>query len=1102
MNIRYSLLRRFSILLLVGGLITNCTKKADATLARPLFILKDSTSGVFFENELTYDEEFNPYIYRNFYNGGGVAIADINNDGLEDIYFTGNLVDNKLYLNKGDWQFEDITETAGVACTNVWSTGATFADVNNDGLLDLYVCKSGKPEGVNRHNELFINQGDLTFKEASKEYGLDIQGLSVHSAFFDYDKDGDLDVYILNNSLRSIGGFDLIKDQRNIPDESGNGNKFLRNDDGKFTEITGQAGIYSSKIGFGLGITLGDFNNDNWTDIFISNDFFERDYLYINDTLGGFNEHLEDYFESISMGSMGADLADLNNDMLPDLIVTEMLPATEERKKTKTLFESWDKQQLALKQGYFNQYARNALQRNLGQNTFLEISRQAGVSGTEWSWGALLFDMDNDGLKDIFISNGIYKDLLDRDYLAYEANEEKIKSRLGKNEKNVITSLIDAMPSQAVPNSVFNNKGDFSFENKSTDWGLDTPSFSNGSAYGDLDNDGDLDLVVNNVNMTSFLYENMTDTLNHRSIKLDLVDKRTNTKVLGAKAIIKSDGAIIGYGENFVSRGFQSSVPFGIHFGVGNLSIVDTLIVNWPNGTITSLANIKTNQNYTLTQPSNEENSTGIRVTAKKQPYFPKEIAPFFRFEHMENRYIDFDNERLVGSMSSNEGPAIAIEDLNQDGKADFFIGGAKNQSGKLFLSRPDGYEEINSPFINDANAEDTDALFLDGDGDGDFDLYICHGGKAFSPYSIALNDSYYENKANTFVKALLSPVFPSTISTSVVVTTDFDKDGDQDLFVGERYKTNLYGKPGSGYLLENDGKGNFTVPKNGILSNLGMITDAKWKDINKDGWDDLIVLGEWMPIKIFINEKGTLSDQSNSFDISETSGLWTSLEVCDIDNDGDFDILAGNIGRNTFYEEKMKMFIADFDDNGFQEQIICKQINGKYYPIADKDELVSQIPSLKKKLLYYADYAKADIVSIFSEELLKNSYISEIDIVESTVFLNENGKFVAKELPKEIQYAPVYAITVTDINNDGHKDLFFGGNQYLVKPQFGRYDASKGWAIFGPYLSEEHKPKIIPLYIDGQIRQLQWIEHEGKKILIVGKNNEQIHFYEFKNTP
>lgn len=1105
MYIRDSSLLQSITIFLVCPLLTNCTKKVDATTTPTLFILKDSTSGVFFENNLTYDEEFNPYIYRNFYNGGGVAIGDINNDGLEDIYFTGNLVDNKLYLNKGNWQFVDITETAGVVCPNVWSTGASFADVNNDGFLDLYVCKSGKPEGANRHNELFINNGfspesgQITFTEASKEYGLDIKGLSVHSAFFDYDKDGDLDVYVLNNSLRSIGGFDLVKDQRNIPDESGNGNKFLRNDGGKFTEITSEAGIYSSIIGFGLGITLGDFNDDNWTDIFISNDFFERDYLYINNTHGGFDEDLENYFESISMGSMGADLGDLNNDRLPDLMVTEMLPATEERRKTKTLFESWNKQQLAAKQGYFNQFAKNALQRNLGRNTFLEVSQQLGISGTEWSWGALIFDMNNDGLKDIFVSNGIYKDLLDRDYLTYEANNEKIKSRINKKEKDVITSLIDVMPSQAVPNAAFCNKGDFNFIQSSTEWGLDTPSFSNGSAYGDLDNDGDLDLVVNNVNMPSFLYENTTDTLNHRSIKLNLIDSTANSKVLGAKATIKSNGETIGYGENFVSRGFQSSVPYGIHFGVGQVRVIDTLIVQWPNETITTLVNLETNRNYTLAQPqAKEQTSTDVM----QKPLFLKEMVPPFNYEHHENRYVDFDNERLLPNMSSNEGPAIATIDLNHDGRADFFIGGAKNQSGQLFLSQSKGYENIEVPFIDDANAEDTDALFFDGDGDGDFDLYVCHGGKAFSPYSIALNDSYYINKDNNFFKADKSPIFPSTISSSVVTAADFDKDGDIDLFVGERYKTNLYGMPGSGYVLENDGKGNFTAANHGVLNNLGMITDAKWVDINSDGWEDLIVLGEWMPIQIFINQKGILINQSDEAGTMKTSGLWTSLEVTDIDNDGDVDLIAGNIGRNTLYEENMKMFIADFDGNGFQEQLICKQKNGKYYPVADKDELVSQIPSLKKKLLYYADYANADMGSIFPDHQLKNAYTSEIDIVESTIFLNENGTFKAIALPEEIQYAPVYVITMADINNDGYEDFLFGGNQYLVKPQFGRYDASKGWAILGPYFTGIDKKKPVSLYIDGQIRELQWIESDGKKMLVVAKNNDETQFYEVKSTP
>jgi len=1074
-----------------------CSEKTEQKI--PLYQLKGAETGISFENTLTYDEAFNPYTYRNFYNGGGVAVGDVNNDGLEDIYFTGNMVDNKLFLNKGNWQFEDITEKAGVSCPNVWSTGATFADVNGDGLLDLYVCKSGKPEGTNRYNELFINNGDLTFTESSKEYGLDVEGLSVHAAFFDYDKDGDLDAYILNNSIKSIGAFDLVKDQRNIPDPTGSGNKFFRNDHGKFTDITIEAGIYSSKIGFGLGITLGDFNDDDWTDIFISNDFFEKDYLYINDTTGGFKEQLEDYFESISMGSMGADLADLDNDLHTDLIVTEMLPQTLERQKSKTVFESYDKQQLAKRQGYYNQFSRNTLQRNLGNGNFVELGRQAGMAATEWSWSALLFDMDNDGLKDVFISNGIYKDLLDRDYLSYEANDEAIRNRIKSAEKDVIKKLIDVMPSQAVPNAVYRNLDGFNFEYKSKDWGLDTPSFSNGSAYGDLDNDGDLDIVVNNVNMPSFVYENTTDTITHRSITLRLSQKDKNPNAIGAKAVIKYDGDKTIFVENYTSRGFQSSVPSNIHVGLGNVKKADSLWLTWPDGTTTILSDLNTNKLYTIVKPDTKGSIESMSNLKKVNASITQKISPLFEFDHKENIYIDFNNERLLPQMYSNEGPAFAAHDINSDGMLDFFIGGAKYQTGKLFVSSATGYEEISAPFLKDINTEDTDAEFFDGDNDGDMDLYVCHGGKAYSSYSIDLHDSYYINDNSTFVKANNSPLFPRTISSSVVSPADFDNDGDIDLFVGERYKTNLYGLSGSGYLLVNDGKGNFKALENNLLSDIGMITDASWVDINDDGWQDLIILGEWMPVKIYLNNNGQLIDKSDAYKLQDTHGLWTALEVVDVDGDGDMDLVAGNMGLNNFYEPDMRMYIADFDGNGFKEQIICKKKDNAYYPIVDKDELLSQIPSLKKKLLYYKDYANASIQAIFSEEILKKAFFVDLKMLNSTIFFNENDKFTPKKLPHEIQYAPVYSITSADIDADGAVDLFFGGNQYLVKPQFGSYDASKGWAKFGPHHLHEETSKVFSLNVNGQIRGLKWMDYSNNKILITPINNDKTSFYIFK---
>ena len=1075
-------------------LIISCSKKLEQV--ESLFVLKGSDIGISFENTLTYDEAFNPYVYRNFYNGGGVAIGDINNDGLEDIYFTGNLVDNKLYLNKGNWQFEDITKKASVTCSNVWSTGATFVDVNKDGLLDLYVCKSGKPGGANRHNELFINNGDLTFTESSKQYGLDITGLSVHSAFFDYDKDGDLDAYILNNSIRSVGAFDLIKDQRLIPDSSGSGNKLLRNDNGKFIDVTKEAGIYASKIGFGLGITLGDFNGDNWTDIFISNDFFEKDYLYINDTKGAFKEQLEDYFQSTSMGAMGADLADLDNDLQTDLMVTEMLPQTDKRQKTKTVFESWDKQQLAKKQGYYNQFSRNTLQRNLGDGKFIELGRQANVAATEWSWSTLLFDMDNDGLKDIYVTNGIYKDLLDRDYLTYEANDESIRNRINSSEKEVIKKLIDAMPSKAVPNAAFHNLGNFNFKNENRAWGLDQPSFSNGGAYADLDNDGDLDIVVNNVNMPSFVYENKTDTLTHRSISFRFIDDDENT--MAARVTIKYGNNKRAYGENYNSRGFQSSVTSKVHLGVGNTQVVKSLYVIWADGTTTTKTNLATNKTHTIIKEKTiDENGINDRKSLNKSVL--KEMTPLFKFQHKENNYIDFNKERLLTQMYSNEGPALATEDLNKDGIIDFFIGGAKGQSGRLFISNATTYDEVSTPFLNEVNSEDTDAVFFDGDNDGDLDLYVSHGGRAYSQYSIDLNDTYYENKGNTFVKSKNSLNFKKTISTSVVKPADFDKDGDLDLFVGERYKTNSYGEPGSGYILENDGKGNFTPSTTNFFENIGMITDAHWADLNNDGWHDLIVSGEWMTIKIFINDHAKLVDATSSYNLNNTSGIWSSIEVVDIDNDGDQDIVAGNIGRNNFLEQDMRMYVHDFDGNGFKEQILCKKEADGYYPVIDKDELISQIPSLKKKLLYYKDYAKANMKSIFPKNILDQAYIVDLKMLNSVIFFNENNKFVAHKLPDEVQYAPIYAITAEDVNDDGHLDLFFGGNQYLVKPKFGSYDASFGWGVYGPYTIETKQTNVFSLNISGQIRNLKWVKYNNNKLLITAINNEKMGFYTIK---
>jgi len=1082
------------LIVLLSTLFFSCdSKKNESTL----YLLKDNSTGIEFENTLVYTEQLNPYTYRNFYNGGGVALGDINNDGLLDIYFTGNLVKNKLYLNKGNFKFEDITSKAGVACDKVWSSGATFVDINNDGLLDIYVCKAGPPsDSPNRHNELFINNGDLTFTEQSKKYGLNITGLSVQAAFFDFDKDGDLDCYLLNNSIRSVGGYDLIKDQRDKATASGN--KLFKNENGFFIDASKENNIYTSAIGFGLGITLSDFNQDNWTDIYISNDFFEKDYLYLNNDGLNFTESVEDKFSAIPMGSMGADAADLDNDLLPDMMVTEMLPQTLERQKSKATYESWDKYSLAVKNGYFHQFPRNALQRNLGASGFMEISRFSGVDATEWSWGTLLFDMDNDGLKDIFVSNGIYKDLLDRDYLNYMANEAQIRSMMN-NDKNVITKLIDLMPSKAIPNAAYLNLGHFSFKEANEELGLNTPSFSNGSAYGDLDNDGDLDLVVNNVNMASFVYENTTDTTKNKFIKIRFKGKENNTSAIGTKIIAYYDQGKNSMFENYPSKGFQSSVAPEILMGFGNISTVDSLVVIWPDHATTLLTNLTTNITLTLEQ---RNSSTKKYSPPKKIAAFGIEkIAPFFSFKHEENNYIDFKREQLLDRMTNNEGPAMATADLNGDGFVDFYLGGAKNQKSQLFMSNKDGsYATIDQPFEFDKNAEDTDALFFDSDLDGDLDLYVCSGGKAFSKYDSNLEDRLYINTNNTFVKSTSPLPFPKRISSASVEAFDYDLDGDLDLFVGERYNPQVYGEPSSGFLLKNEGNNKFSLDQQGTFESIGMITKVVSADLNNDKWPDLVIGGEWMPISIFINKNGQFVNETKSFQLNKSVGIWTTFAINDIDDDGDLDIIAGNIGQNNFYKKGTTIFINDFDNNGTTEQIICQKTNGKYYPIADRDELISQIPSLKKKLLYYKDYAIADMETMFTAETLKASVKLTLDTSASTLFINQNNTFESLILPPEIQYSQNYAIQVYDITKDGVKDIFFGGNQDLIKPRFGKLDASKGWLLSGTKKNGKYSfNNVSPLNIPGQIRDFQIIQYNEKTILTTSINNDILNFYEIK---
>ena len=1045
-------------------------------------LMKPSTTGVAFNNELSYTEAFNPYTYRNFYNGAGVALGDINNDGLIDIYFTGNLVNNALYLNRGDFKFEEIAETAGVACENIWSSGATFVDINQDGWLDLYVCKSGMPGGENRHNELFINQKDNTFKESSAEYGLDITGLSVQAAFFDYDLDGDLDCYLLNNSMRSVGAYDLIENQRNIPDMEGN--KLLENRNGHFVNVSEEAGIYSSKIGFGLGITLSDFNNDLWPDLFISNDFFEKDYLYINNQNGGFDEMGDSYFNATSMGSMGADAADIDNDLQTDLMVTEMLPEQLSRKKLKASYESWDKHQLAKSKGYGNQFPRNVLQRNMGAETFAEISRIAGVEGSEWSWAALFFDMDNDGLKDLYISNGIHKDLLDRDYLTFMANDEKVR-QLIEEDNDVLSKLIDVMPSAAVPNGAYKNKGGFQFENVRELWGFETPSFSNGSAYGDLDNDGDLDLVVNNINAPAFVYKNNSTENNYVQISLKGFEK--NTFAIGSKVILHQEGQKSML-EQFPSRGFQSAISNRLHFGLGQNARIDSIEILWPDQKRSVLKEVAANQHIQIDYDTVVK--TGI--VALKENHRRSVDQGILSFTHKENGFVDFNQERLLPQMFSNEGPVVIKADLNGDKQPDFFFGGAKDQASELWLSDGEKYSSSSKiEFEKDAMSEDTKALFMDVDNDGDVDLYVGSGGKAYSKFSFNLHDRIYINHGNGRFEKQNSSLFSRPFATGALTAADFDNDGDIDIFVGERYQVETYGKDGQGYILRNDGAGNFTEEAPELFSQIGMLTDAKHLDVNKDGYEDLIVVGEWMSPKVFINTQGTFIEVKESFGLSNEQGLWATLEIADLNADGHQDLVLGNIGENSFYKKGMKMFVKDFDGNGTEEQIMTYHESGADFPILDRDELFKQIPSLKKKYLYYKDYASANMTDLFGADVYQTALIKELRELSSAIYWGSDNGFTKNSLAPEIQYANVSSILLEDTDNNGTIDIIIGGNQSKIKPQFGPLESSNGWILKQQKNGIFEKP--TSLGVKGEIRSIISFKNRDQYLIILGRNNDSI---------